>query len=84
MFCLHAKPIHIKEEEDAEFLKMELQMVVACHVGAGNCPLREQPVLLTIEPYLQPRLVFSILVLILNFSIRLKSDHWEIDMAYVL
>lgn len=37
-------------------LELELQMIMSCSVGAGNCPgpLREQPVLLTTEPPLQP------------------------------
>jgi len=34
-------------------LELELQTVVSCHVGAG--PREEQPVLLTVEPFLQPR-----------------------------
>lgn len=42
-------------------------------------PLREQPVFFTTEPYLQPQA--SILVLILNVSIKFKSNSLEIDMV---
>ena len=44
------------------FLELELQMSVSCHVGAGELnpsPLEEQPELLTTEPFLQPYIVVS-------------------------
>jgi len=40
-----------------DHLELELQVVVNHYVGSRNCPLEEQPVLLTAEPSLQP-LVF--------------------------
>ena len=35
--------------------QIPLQMVVSCHMVAGNCSLEEQSVLLTTEPSLQPK-----------------------------
>jgi len=40
-------------------LELELQIVVSCHVGAGNLSpgtVEEQPVFLTTEPSLQPKM----------------------------
>lgn len=36
-------------------LALELQTVVSCHVDLNMGPLEEQPVLLTMEPSLQPQ-----------------------------
>lgn len=71
VFALHAciSGSHGCQKRAADSHKLELVMVVNCHVSAGNCTLQEQPGLLSLRPFLHSYFKFKvILVQTVNIS----------------